>query len=245
VIKPPSLDDQSLTPPFAGYIEKNTEVPKLMNDHIIEHIYSSLSSINMEFLATTPLNTSGKAKELDRQELNNFVYQVAYYLVNSILKPAIFRINELRYAEIIGDIDRKAQLPEIAVPTRFDLLSDSVIGEQLREARDAGFDSTIIDALEIHYAAKVFKSDAKIAQKIKTIKELDLFSGKTDQEIADGVLSGIITKEDAVYHQYLNYFVDEAINEDDNFLNLAFSEKASIIRQKAKQKISEETTPGT
>jgi hypothetical protein len=86
VVKPGTLDEQTPKPPFAGHIEKNTEIVKIQDERIDNHIYKGLSSINMEFLAQTPLNESGKAKEVDRDELSNFVYGVAYHSVENVIK---------------------------------------------------------------------------------------------------------------------------------------------------------------
>ena len=75
-IKRPKLDDDKIPTPPVGFVEKNTEIVKIQDERISKHYLRALESINMEFLAKTPLNESGKAKEIDKEELNNFIFKV-------------------------------------------------------------------------------------------------------------------------------------------------------------------------
>jgi hypothetical protein len=66
VVKKAAFDEQQVPTPPAGYIQKDVEIIKIQDERIKNKIYNSLSALNMEFLAETPLNQSGKAKEVDR-----------------------------------------------------------------------------------------------------------------------------------------------------------------------------------
>lgn len=233
VLQQQKLDDAPIPVPPGGYLEKNVEVPKLMNEHVQEHILAALSAVNMEFLGDVPLNQSGKAKEIDRQELNNFVYSVAFYIVNSIVKPSIFFINQYRYGLLLNEQQAADQLPFIGVPERFDILGDIVVSDQLKLARDGGFDATIVDELEIQYSNAVFRTKPEIAKKVRVIKELDPFSGQTPEEIDNALLAGTIERVDAILHKYINFFVDQAIAEKEGFLDLPFEERLKIVQEKA------------
>src|SRR3990167_2166109 len=93
VIKKEGFGEEKIPVPPAGYIQKPIEIVKIQDERVDKHIFRALSSINMEFLAQTPLNQSGKAKEVDRDELNNFVYGVAYHLVDKHIFRALSSIN--------------------------------------------------------------------------------------------------------------------------------------------------------
>jgi hypothetical protein len=140
---------QMPTPP-AGYITKPTEMVKLMDDIIKGDIYNAMSAINMEFLAEAPLNQSGKAKEVDRDELNTFVYGIAKHLVDNIIKPIYFFINEWRYKDYIGNPnERQKMLPTINVPKTFDLLTENIVGKQYEQAVKSKFSDEVIGNIEM------------------------------------------------------------------------------------------------
>jgi hypothetical protein len=59
----------------AGYVPRDVEIIKLMEDSVKDHLYDSLASVNMQFLDQVPLECFRKGKgQYDRDELNNFVY---------------------------------------------------------------------------------------------------------------------------------------------------------------------------
>lgn len=243
VVTPPTMGESHSVPtPPAGYIEKNVEIVKVQDERIKNHIYNALASLNMEFLAAVPLNQSGKAKEVDKSELNNFVYKVAYHLVENIIKPIYFFINEYRYMIVIPNPEqRKQMLPRIAVPDRFDILSEAYLGDQVTQAKLGNHSYIIVDNLEIEYIQKKFENDPELRDKIITIKQLDPFSSLSVTEKSDLMLTGSVLKEDIVLSVYIKYFVERAISEHKDFLNMEYLDKLDIVLGYAKEKVNEST----
>lgn len=239
-IKRPKIDDEKIPIPPVGYVEKQIEIAKLQDERVKGHLLSALESLNMEFLAKTPLNESGKAKEVDKEELNNFVYSVAKHLVENSIRPLYAWIVKWRYSVIIPTKENRVKLlPMVVVPEMFNLVSEDALVDQIKKARDAGVDPTIIDELMVDYINKKFRHDPMLRDKLKCINDLNPFSSKTVEEVADLEMDRLITKKDAVIYSYINFFVEQALVDDEKFLELEFKKKKEVIDKMAEEKVKE------
>lgn len=238
VIKKGLFENGSIPTPPAGYINKPTEIVKLQDERIKNHLMDALSSINMEFLAQTPLNQSGKAKEVDKDELNNFVYGVAYHMIENVIKP-IYKFTALwRYSQLIPSKENiKKLLPSIPVPERFDLLSDDMLLDNIKKAKDSEVDSIILSEMQTDYINKKFREMPYVRDKLIAVNDLNPFVGVTSEQLNELVLGGIISKKDAIKSIYINEFVDKAINTTKSFLELDFMKQVSIIDKFAEEKM--------
>jgi hypothetical protein len=235
VIAPAALGEQNVPTPPAGYIQKNVEIVKIQDERIKNHIKDALSAVNMEFLVDQPLTQSGVAKEVDRDELNNFVYGVAYHFVENVLKPIYKAIAEYRYRAVLNkNIDEL--LPNIPVPQKFDLLTENILSSRITSARTAKHDPMIIAELEIDFVSKVFHSQPEITARMKAVKALDPFPNSTATEKDEMVLAGTILKEDAILSNYISFFIEECIQTDKDFLNKTYTEKIKKLNELAKKK---------
>lgn len=243
VLKSGSFDQEKMPTPPAGYITKPTEIVKLMQERIDSHVYYGLSAVNMEFLATQPLSQSGTAKEVDRDELNNFVYSIAYHLVENLVIPVYSFINELRYSTIVPNKEaRDKMLPRIPVPEKFDLLTESVLEQQLASARAASADPIIVNQLEIELVMKR-TSDPMVRDRIVLTKQLDPFPGYSSEQKAALVFGKIATMEDITISTYIYQFVERALIEfpstekDKGFYAKPYKDQVSILQGYAQEKI--------
>jgi hypothetical protein len=237
IVKPGTLDEQTPKPPFAGHIEKNTEIVKIQDERIFNHIFEALSAINMEFLSQTPLNQSGKAKEVDKDELNSFVYGVCYHSISVICKVYYF-INEERVMDLgFTEDQRKQMLPKIAIPERFEILSENYLQEQITNSKDK-INPIIIGAREIEFVNKVFENNPMVKEKIKATIQLNPLPAMTPEQKDEAVLSGTILKEDAIISNYIQFFVEKATQEHEDFLEMEYEEKYKIIQGYAQEKLT-------
>lgn len=240
VVNPKALPGQSqpITPPL-GYVQKQIDIVKIQDERIDKHIYQALSAINMEFLVQTPLNQSGVAKEVDRDELNNFVNAVAENLV-AILDKNYFLVNEYRYMKLIADKrQRLLMLPRIAVPQRFDLLNPNYLIDEIDKAKKGVLNPVITVALELEYVAKEFTLDDMVGKTLKAVLTLDPFPGMATDEKASLLMNGGITKQDFVISSYIQQFARRAINEDTEFLLKTLPEQTALMQQYADEKIKQ------
>jgi len=230
VVRIRDADKQQIPFPPAQYITKSTDIVKIQNERIDAHLFKALGSINMEFLAEVPLNQSGKAKEIDKEELNNFVYSVAFHLVKNMMNPIYKIISNYRYSVLIPDQQRRNKLlPLIQVPEHFDLLTENALIEQIGKAKEAGVDNTIIQEMQVDYVNKKFRDSPDIRKQLMVSLDMNPFPTATPDEIIEMEMNRDITKEDAVTAFYANYFVQKATEADKEFLDKDFDAQLKIV----------------
>lgn len=228
-IRPAKLDEAQTPIPPAGYIQKNIDIVKVQNERIDAHIYKALASINMQYLADTPLNQSGTAKEVDRDELNNFIYAIAEDVVK-VMDQVYFLINEYRYKEIIPNkTARREQLPIIPVPQKFDLLSSSYLLEELKGIRDAGASELTIIAYETDFCSKKFYDQPEVKDKLILIYSLDPLPAKSEDEKLAILTGGGCTDLDYIISSNIVPFVSMAQYEHKDFMNMELPKQKEII----------------
>lgn len=239
-IKRPKLDDDKIPIPPVGFVEKNTKIVEIQDKRIANHYLRALESVNMEFLSKTPLNESGRAKEIDKEELNNFIFKVGFNLVTNLIRPIYWWVAKYRYDELLPNNEAiKELLPHIPVPEKFNLISIDMIVGRIKDAKDAGLDATIVDELQVDYINKRFRQQPMLRDKLKTINDLNPFSSSSKEEIEDMEMARLITKLDAVTALYINSFVEQALHDDEKFLLKNFKEQREIINKLAEVKVNE------
>ena len=235
IINAAKFGEQQLPTPPIGYVTKSTDIAKFEDEHVRQHIYDALAAINMEFLAETPLSQSGVAKAYDKDELNNFVNAVAEDIVR-ILDNIYMFINEYRYNTLIANPDeRKAMLPKINVPTKYDILNTSVLMAELKNARDAQAHPMILRELEIDYAKKQFNTDPEIAHMIETTFNLDPLFGMSDESKMTMLQNNGITELDYIVSCNITAFVLRAIREDKDFYSRDYKKQMEVLKKYAEE----------
>lgn len=227
-----SLEGTSPIPtPPAGYIQKDVQIVTIQDKRVQDHIYYALSAINMEFLAETPLNQSGTAKEVDRDELNVFVNSIGEDIIN-IMDEIVITSMRYRYGKLVNDESLlMAICPLIQVPERFDLLNTSYLLTEIKSAKDSGLNAFVVNALQIDYANKKFSHDKEIAGKLQSIIELDPLSGFSNDEKLSMLQNDGVTKLDYVISCNIETFIDTAIDENERFLSLPTKQKKIVIEK--------------
>lgn len=238
-VDPPGLGQNAPPSPPAGYITRDVEIIKHQDESVKQHLFDALSSINMQFLDQTPLNISGEAKAVDREELNNFVYNFAEDLVYAMDKVYYF-INEWRYSLVVTDKDkRRAMLPSITVPQNFDLLPSGYLVDEIKKGKDANLNPFIIAALERSYATKQFYTKPELADQIGLYFDLDPLAGFSVDEKMSLLSNKGITMLDYVISSNITSFIKRAIEEDAAFTSKTFSQQQEVIRKYGEEKLKE------
>lgn len=236
----PKLGEQAISPPLAGYIEKNVEIVKVQMERIEKHGKRALGAVNLEFLAEQPITNSGVAKAYDQDASNSFIYGVAYQVVEHILKRVYRAVIDFRYKVAVPSYEvRLAMNPKIAVPESFDILSEGMLLEKIKMARESKVSPYLIDEQELAYTKSAFPNNDIIYNKLSVQKTHDPLSGKTESEKAEAKLSGGISQEDYVLSTYIKDFVEKAFADDPEFDDKKFDEQRAILLAMAKDKIKQ------
>ena len=236
VIMPmPKAGESTVPTPPIGYVTKQTEIAKLQEERIRQHIYDALSAISMEFLAESPIAQSGVAKQVDREELYSFVHSIAEDVVR-IMDEVCYDI--LAWRHYGQSVDINELIPYIPVPERYDMLSGKVLVDELTAMVNAKVDPDIINAAQIELADKKF-NESNIKNLVILKLKLDPFAGVPEENITLLKTFDAINKTDLVIHANISKFVTRATNEIDGFADLGYTEQEIIMQQYA----TEQTTP--
>lgn len=220
-----------------GYVQKQIDIVKIQDERVDKHKYQALSAINMEFLAEVPMAQSGVAKNVDRDELNTFVYSIAEDIVALMDKIYAFAI-DLRYDKTVPNgKQRKFLRPNISVPQNFDLLSSDYLLKELKSAKDAKLNPVTLIALEVEYACKKFNNEPLVRDELKAVLELDPLPGITEDEKLLRLQNDGIEEADYVLSCNIYSFVRKAIDEDKNFLTYPLKEKKKVMEKYAQEVI--------
>ena len=167
--------------------------------------------------------------------MNNFVNAVAEDIVR--IADNVYRfVNEYRYSTLISDAEkRKAMLPKINVPTKYDILNTSVLMQELKNARDAQAHPMILRELEIDYAKKQFNTDSEIAHLIETTFDLDPLFGMTAEDKMTQKQTGGITEIDYIISCNVVAFVRRAVRENEDFYSFDFSKQMDVLKKYAEE----------
>ena len=230
VIMPmPKAGESTVPTPPIGYVQKQTEIARLQEERIRQHIYDALSAISMEFLAETPIAQSGVAKQVDREELYSFVHSIAEDVVRIMDEVSYDVLAWRHYAQ---NVDVNELLPYIPVPERYDMLSGKVLVDELTSMVQAKVDPAIINAAQIELADKKF-NESKVKDLVILKLKLDPFAGVPEENISLLKTFDAINKSDLVVHANISKFVTRAMNEIDSFADMTYTEQEKIMQQYA------------
>lgn len=230
----------SIPTPPAGYVEKDVEIVKIQDEGVEKHIVNALAAINFEFLAQNPLNQSGTAKEVDKDELNNTVHSIAEDLVrvmDNVYK--IIAITRYRALYAVDDII-EFMLPKIIVPEKYDILSASHLEQELSSAKTNKVNPVILNALEVEYASKKFNTDPTVGDELMLILKLDPLPNISEDEKMSRLSNKGITLETYVISSNIHEFVQQALDEDKDFAEKQLKEQKAKMKQYAQAQIDQQ-----
>lgn len=239
IIKPVEAGKQPLPNPPAGFIEKDVEIIKIMDESWRRHIFDALAAINFQFLDQGPLNQSGVAKEVDKEELNNTVHAIAEDLVR-IMDETYRRIAYYRYRILYNFEQIEEMLPSIAVPDHFDLLSSQFMQEEIGKAKTSKLNPTIVSAMEVEFSGKRFINEPEVKDRLELILRLDPLPNVTEEEKMTRLSNKGITLLNYVISSNIQAFVQRALNEDPNFAVLDLEVQIAKMQQYAQNQIDEQ-----
>ena len=235
MISPSKFGEHEIPAPPIGYIQKDTDIARLQDERVDKHIHKALASINMEFLSVTPLSQSGIAKEVDRDELNNFVNSIAEDLVR--IMDEVYRfICDYRYIVIVPDKEkRQNMLPSIQVPEKFDLLSSKYLMEEIQAGEASNINPVLKKYLEVEYARKKYNADPQKAYELESICDLDPLYGYSQDEKASMLSTRGVSEIDYIISCNIIQFVIRAVDENDKFHELSLSDRRKIVAEYANE----------
>ena len=224
--------------PPAGYIEKSTQMVDTLSKEIDREIFTALSAINMEFLCNSPLNQSGIAKAVDRDELNNFVYKVAYNMVEGTVNNIYWFINEMRYGKIVSNPSiREKMLPIIPVPEDFSFLSEQDAEDNLVKLSNPEISTEIRDLAIMEFLHVKYPDQPSTRNRLMVIHKHNPLPSLSPTELITMQQAGYVRLIDVILAQNINAFVNQLLAENTDFMDLEFSKQKEILYELAEAKM--------
>lgn len=224
--------------PPAGYVEKDVEIVKLMEDSVRQHIYDGLAAINFQELAEVPMEQSGVAKQVDRDEQNNTIHAIAEDLVK--IMDQTYKISAYyRYKNLYPFEEINKMLPSIPVPEKYDLLSITNMQNELNTAKTGKTNHVIVNAMEIDYASKRFNTDTSVRDMVALTLKLDPLPNISEDEKMSRLSNKGITRETYIVSSNINEFVQRAIDEDKGFTGKSLKDQKAVMIKYAKEIIDQ------
>lgn len=237
LIRPADLGQQALPTPPAGYIEKDINIIKLMDESVDKHIYKALAAINFQFLEQTPLNQSGTAKEVDKEELNNTVHAIAEDII-AIMDKLYKAIAYYRYITIYTAQEVDQMLPTIPVPEHFDLISSQYMQDEIKRAREAKMNPLLVSGMEVEFSAKRFAQEPDMNKVMRLVHILDPLPGSTVEEKMAMSANKTITRENNIISDNLVWYVRRALFENQDFDTLEYDKQYELMVKYAQEQIA-------
>ena len=234
-----NLGEQAVPVPPFDYVKKDIEVIRVMEDRLAGHLYRGLSAINMQFLAQVPLSISGDAKAVDRDELNNFVYNVAEDIVY-IADYLYAIIADYRYSyQYPSTVERRRMLPFIPVPEKFELLGADDTMATISQMRGNGIGGSLLTAMLREFAKRQFAQERETAIPLLLEMELDPFAGVSEADRSAMLATGCILRRDYIRSVYIRDFVKRALAEQEGFADMLYEQQCAVIDGYAAEVVDE------
>lgn len=221
------------TPP-AGYVEKDIEIVKVMEESVETHIHNALAAINFEFLDKAPLAQSGVAKAFDSDEMSNTAHSIGEDIV-AAMDNIYWLIALWRYKALYPVDQIMEMVPTIAVPEKFDILSASHTQDEIKTAKDSKTNPVIVSALEIDYATRRFNAEPEVRDRVQLILKLDPLPNISEDDKMSRLSNKGITLESYVISSNIQAFVQRAIEEDENFVDMELSQQQEVMQKYAEE----------
>lgn len=241
LVKPvsnPAMDGIAQIPnPPAGYVEKDVEIVKVMEESVEQHIYNALCAINFEFLSKAPLAQSGIAKAYDSDEMNNSVHGIAEDIVAAM--DNIYWLTALYRYRLLYAVDEiKKMLPVVPVPEKFDIISSKHTQEELKSAKESKTNPVIISALEESFTTSRFGTDPQVRDRLMLILKLDPLPNISEDDKMSRLSNKGISQESYVISSNIQEFVQRAIENENGFADLELTKQKEIMAKYAQEIIT-------
>ena len=215
--------------PPAGYIQKDTAITEILDKSVNKHLYQALESVNMQFLSEVPLAESGISKEWDRDETDSFAYKVASIL-KYVRENVAYYTNEMRYYFIVPDKStREKALPEIIIPQKYDLVTNQLLIEEYKQAKDANLSPSILAEMENEIALKRFSHNSEISTFTGLVFSLDPLYCISEDDKVMRLQNGGIEEKDYIISSNIHKFIRRALVEDNKFAEKKYPEQFDVI----------------
>jgi hypothetical protein len=221
-----------------GYARKPLDALDFLKGEWQDRFKDGFSSLGLRMLYETALNISGKAKELDRQDINTFFHNLAAHLTYIHIYRIVYFVNELRYS-FVPEKERREYFNSIdfKVPNTFDVVNAEYFRERYVAAKQNNESPILVQQSGLDYARKEFGEDSQQYKLLKDSYDLDPLPGLSEAEKND--LSATDPNNiDVIISRQIEFFLKRAYAENEDFFLLGFEQKLDKLTEYAQNTLS-------
>lgn len=225
-----------------GYISVPVDATKMLQERTDQLNKKGMWAINMDVEDSIGENQSGVAKTIDRSAQSDTLGAISSIVYDVHLTNQYYFTNKYMFKVEASSLNKKEDinLPEINKPTQFDILTTSELINNFAVASKSGVDKNYLRLKSIEIANRDFSTSPDERAYLVTMLNIDPLYGFTQDEITNGVNFGVIKKVDWTIHENLKPFMDKAINDKNDFLQLEKDEQLVVLEGYANELIKSE-----
>jgi hypothetical protein len=171
-------------------------------------------------------NTTATSMVIDAKAMYSFIKPISDQIF-TIYEFCLKTIGKERY----GD---KFVAPELSYPKTFDFKSAEDYLQDISDAIKNNLPPSFIQTILLQYINAFYGDGADTTRIFKLIAEVDSLFGFSQDEINTKLSRNVVAKWQDVLHGSILMFINEAIQDDANFLNKTIAEQKIILEGKAK-----------
>jgi hypothetical protein len=139
----------------------------------------------------------------------------------------------------MSDEQVKNALPQITIPTNYDVLTSEVIGDMLAKARQGNFNPVIVNGIEIDYVEKLYGENSPQKNYLKILSALDPLPFKTVDEKTMLLQAQGCSKVDYILSANVASFVMQLTEDNPDWVNKELKEQRVDVTRMAEEKLVE------
>lgn len=216
-----------------GFVQVDTEATEMLKERCKDMNRAAMWSINMDVEDKVGESNSGVAKVIDRSAQWDTLSTFATVMFDVHLPNQYYFINKYMFSIEAISLNKKEDknLPAINKPTQFDILTTAELINNFAVAQKSGLDKNYLRMKSIEIANRDLSTAPEARKYLITVLNLDPLYGFTQDEITLGVSNGVIRKLDWAIHENLKTFIDRAIKEKQNFLDIPKEEQIVVLEK--------------
>lgn len=239
-LAPDPLNPNPADIPFPGveYIAPPSEPLEFVYNKFQQDVADAFSFIGFD-VSNTKVKGSETAlgKQIDREELFAFLMRISNE-VFSLLSFTYDAIGKMRYMD-------SWEMPVISAPTSFAIRSEYDLTQELVEGKKAGLPDVAIRQMIRDFIAKRFSNQKNIEPIINLVFATDRLVTSNTIDITARLANGTCMKWEAVLHDSIYTFIDNALVEDPNFFEKSLADQKKYLIEEAKRIEAEIKTSAT
>jgi len=223
---------QNVPTPPGGFYGPDLNPLIFLSDQIDKNLGKAASILNID-ISNSNVKGSDTAlgKQIDREEQFAFIKRIS---------DQTFQLFEF-FTNVLIEVrfGKGSQLPSITYPRTFALRNDADLTTEIAQAQLAGLPDGTIKKLTKDYYETRFGTDVDQQKIIDLMFATDRLMGLSNDDILKKLASGTVAGWEDILHTSAEMFIDQLIDEDNNFLEKSLKDQKTLLYQMAKDRYTD------